>query len=146
MNYRNLLSGFASGSILTLVAVGIFSGFKTTRDWKTGFYTFNLKGKENVFVQNTNETRIAHLREWGEGNGYDEITSCRIAPNQDSYFFSLQLSPDGFNAGLITKIKGIENLFLDKDGDGFFDELWKSGEGFDINYTYTPKKDLNQTD
>ena len=73
---------------------------------------------------NSDETKVIHVNSWGEKE-WDKISSLRFAPNRDSYYFELTLTPDGFNGGLITNVDG-ENLFLDKNGDGIFDELWKS--------------------
>ncbi|MGZ0655642.1 hypothetical protein ACWPKS_08555 [Coraliomargarita sp. W4R72] len=145
MHFRSLIAGITLGAIVCLALVKAFSGFKTTRNWEFDSYKFHLKEEDNVFIQNSNETKVIHVRSWGEKKEWDKMSSLRLAPNKDSYYFELTLTPDGFNAGLISKIDGKENLFLDKDGDGIFDELWKSEEGFDINYTYTPKNGSNQS-
>ena len=145
MHFRSLVAGIILGTITCLVSVAAFSGFKTSRDWKFDTYSFHLKEEDNVFIQNPDETKVIHVRSWGDNNEWDVTSSLRFAPNGDSYYFELTLTPDGFNAGLISKIGEEDSLFLDKNGDGVFDELWKSEEGFDIDYTYTPKNESNQS-
>lgn len=145
MKYKIPIICFLSGVLVTLVAIHAFTGFRVTR-WSIGEdrFTFKIREKDNLMVVETGDKRGIHIRAW---EGYDEIIAYRESPDGNSAFTTIQMSPDGLNLSLRIKKNGLERIFFDDNGDGFFERLLKGYpmQEYEVSYTIKPKQISNQS-